>query len=60
MQHVDVAGGTGDIAFALYRRMREAQQEAVAASTDPASVQQVRPAGPSLTSCGFLLLIAEP
>lgn len=53
MQHVDVAGGTGDIAFAIYRRMREAEQEAAAGSTDPASVLRVCPAVPSLTCCGF-------
>lgn len=32
MQHLDVAGGTGDIAFRVLRRLREAEADAGASS----------------------------
>ena len=54
MQHLDVAGGTGDIAFRVLQRMREAEADAGASAPQQQvhAIQITQTAGLAAQACG--------
>ena len=53
MQHLDVAGGTGDIAFRVLQRMREAEADAGASELQQQVRMHVDDAAAGLVAQGF-------